>query len=568
MDQNNYDETFVFDIIPYDKIDAIIIMDEKIKSIDVSEKIILNAKKHSVPTLIIDGDYEGTSQIHFDYAAGFESVVRHIIEFHHVKKPHFMAGNRDNKFSDERLDVFKKVLSENNIPFNDNMVSYGDFWADPSRQATQELLKSGNIPEAVICANDIMAINVSDVLISSGLSVPGDVIVSGFDGVDEAFMCTPGITTASCDSTELAEIVCKAIRHFEYDGSPHSYYVTPKFIQNDSCGCPRHTGLSGSTISRFNNRFYRYQDDIRILHDITARMFSTKAEEFSVSSLRSNLTQNMCCVINNACFHHDKNFFLDTVNESAYSIVYNSYSDKDEIIPYNADEIIPNIDMILDNGYPLIFNALDYMSKAIGFICYSFQKYDIVDYSKTPSITDAISMGIGGYVNMQYQHFLINKVQEMYQNDSLTGFYNRLAFQSAYDNLRTMPGVIGKPLTIIMQDLDRLKTINDSLGHSEGDRAIATAAFALKQSCPEGTLFVRYGGDEMLALISGLSNNAEIIRTVQETLKTESQKLGYNVSVSIGAYTTVLTKDLNLDQIIVLADQQMYRMKKNSKNIF
>ncbi|WP_044914525.1 substrate-binding and GGDEF domain-containing protein [Butyrivibrio sp. WCE2006] len=568
VDNDVHNETYVFDLIPYDKIEAVIIMDEKIKSTDVAKRIIANAQKHSVPAIIIDGSYEGTTQIHFAYSEGFEKVVRHIIEHHKVKNPHFMAGYKDNKFSDERIEVFKKVLHENGRTFNDSMISYGDFWADPSRQATRELLKRETIPDAIICANDIMAINVCDVLISSGLSVPDDVIVSGFDGLEEAFIFHPGITTASCDNVDLSETVCKALRYLENNTDPKNYYVTPKFIQNESCGCPKNITYKNSIVTKLNDRFYRYQDDIRVLHDITTKLFSAKAEELCVSSIRTSLTQNMCCIINNACFSHDKNFFLDDINDTNFSIVYNSYSEEDKITPYDNSKIIPNLDEILNKGYPLIFNCMDYMNKPIGFICYSFEKYDIVEYTKTPSITDAISMGIGGYVNLQYQHFLMNKVQEMYKNDALTGFFNRLAFQSAFDELKSIPGAVGKPLTIIMQDLDKLKIINDSYGHTEGDKAISTAARALKDACPENTLLVRFGGDEMLALISGLSNNAEIIHNIQNTLKEESRKLGYNVSVSIGTYTTILTKDLNLDQIIVLADQQMYKMKKNNEGIF
>ena len=103
-------EKYVFDLIPYRYIDAVIIMDEKIKSHKVSNKIISKAAENSVPVIVVDGTYENTVNVSFDYDQGFESVVRHAIEHHGVKKPHFMAGIRNNKFSDARIDIFKKVL--------------------------------------------------------------------------------------------------------------------------------------------------------------------------------------------------------------------------------------------------------------------------------------------------------------------------------------------------------------------------------------------------------------------------------------------------------------------------
>ena len=48
-----------------------------------------------------------------------------------------MAGKKKSEFSNERLEIFKKVIEENGIPFDDSMVSYGDFWSIPSRTAAR-----------------------------------------------------------------------------------------------------------------------------------------------------------------------------------------------------------------------------------------------------------------------------------------------------------------------------------------------------------------------------------------------------------------------------------------------
>ena len=73
-------ETTIYDIIPYNSVDVVIIMDEKIKSRTISEKIIFNAKQHNKPVIVVDGDYEGVTKICFDYNKGFENVVRHVME--------------------------------------------------------------------------------------------------------------------------------------------------------------------------------------------------------------------------------------------------------------------------------------------------------------------------------------------------------------------------------------------------------------------------------------------------------------------------------------------------------
>ena len=69
-----------------------------------------------------------------------------------------------------------------------------------------------------------------------------------------------------------------------------------------------------------------------------------------------------------------------------------------------------------------------------------------------------------------------------------------------------------------MCDLDGLKNINDTQGHLAGDRAIAAVAEALKSTCPEDAICVRFGGDEMLAFIMGDCECDSIIAEIREKL--------------------------------------------------
>ena len=559
-------EASVFDLIPFDKVDAVIIMDEKIKCRELVEKIIKRADENSVPSIIIDGEYDNVSLVKFDYAKGFEAIVRHIIEDHKVKRPHFMAGKRKSEFSNERLEVFKKVITENGFTFDDSMVSYGDFWSIPSRAAARELLKRKEIPDAVICANDIMAINVCDVFSSAGVNAPEDVLVSGFDGIDEAFLSSPGITTAVCDSAELAETVMDVLTSILKGEKNVVKWITPSFIANESCGCPRAQINWMSAVHGFNNRFYHHQDDVYIMQDLTSNiMASDKMSEciwHLSNSVTHSITKNMTLVVEDACFNIERNYFLEDLEKSSRSVIYSAYNDNDEIFPYKPDEVLPHLDKIMATGYPLIFNVLEYMGKDIGFVCYAFERYELLDYSRTPSLTNCLGMGFGGYVTIRYQKYLRDKIQKMYQNDALTGLYNRLAFLAKLEELKDEPERAGQKLTIIMTDLNGLKLINDTMGHAAGDRAIATVARALKMACPNGSLCVRFGGDEMLALVPGECSSSEIISSMQDILKQKSRELGFNVSASYGSYSTVFDEVLDLDKIIAIADEEMYKMKK------
>ncbi len=571
-----HSEASVFDAIPYDHIDVLILMDERIKSRNVALDIVPKAKEHDVPVLTIDGEYEGTTTVKYDYELGFEKMVRHVIEEHNVRRPHLMAGERWNRFSDERINVFKRLCGEYDISWDDSMYSHGDFWAVPARAATKELLKRDELPEAIICANDIMAINVSDVLQQNGVSVPDDVIVTGFDGIAETDFSVPKISTVKCDSILMAKTIAGICIKGEYDKLDKVYRVEPELDIKESCGCKCHKKTNFSYVAKMNDSFYRYTDDVRGMHAFTTRLqlcksFDKVAEElYDIVTNNTYLLHSLTCVLYGYCFEKNRNIFLDP--DAKYDItqkrvICDFLADHGYVKELPEDVVLPHLRELLEDGHPLIFNALDNMDKPLGYVCYRFDSFNIIDYSKTASISNSIAMGLSGFINMQHQHYLADKVDEMYRYDSLTGLYNRSGFLMAFENIKEDRVDEQLPVTVIMADLDDLKAINDNYGHDAGDKAIATVARALKDSCPTGSLCMRYGGDEMFALLLGECDVDEIMNHIQELLRVFNTIAGYayEVNVSCGAYSSVLSDDLSFDDMVKGADQQMYMVKKEKK---
>ncbi len=560
-------EAELFDLIPYDKVDVVVIMNEKIKARKVCQSIIDNASSNNVPIIVIDGEFENVSMVRYDYSNGFENVVRHIIEYHKVKRPHFMAGHINNPFSDERIEIFKKVLKENNIPFDNSMISYGDFWAIPCRNATLDLLKKDELPDSIICANDIMAINVCDVLTEAGINVPNDIIVSGFDGIDEAFLSTPGITTAICDYTELAHTVCESIFDVFSGSNTTTRWIEPLFIPNESCGCPRKELHKKPTVSELNNLFYHHEDEIHVYQNIISKVMIGKDTLQCIYYLKANHANYALVIIEKSCFDLENNFFYDNVEKGDKLVVFDPYTENYTPYPYDPKTFIPHLDEIMKSGEPLIFNSLVYMDKCCGFVCYAYPRTMLIDYNQTANLTNCFEMSIGGYVLTKHQKYLRDKLSKMYETDALTGLYNRLAFLSKIDQKLNSTDCIGKDINIILLDLNGLKQINDTLGHMSGDKAIKAVATSLKESCPPTAMCVRTGGDEMIALIIGECDTNSILPKIESKLNDFSNELGFKVSASIG--TSSLKYDGGKETIskaIGLADERMYEMKRSFKN--
>ena len=582
-------ETAVFDIIPYKFIDAVVIMDEKIKSHSITNKIISAAKIYEKPVVIVDGNYEGVYNVGFNYGVGFEEVVRHVMSQREIKKPHIMAGIPDNPFSEERIEIFKKVIAEYGFTFEESMLSYGQFWAGPAREETEKLIQSGNIPDAIICANDIMAINVCDVIQKNGYSVPEDILISGFDGYDEVFLTTPKVTTVRCTTPDLAETTADILKKVIYTDSNNnldteelSEYISvvPTLITNESTGCAAQSGYDHFMLNRFNNMFYRHNDAIRVMHEVSTNMQMSAHIEDMVECL-SDLIVNDQNVMEDVSFVLDKkildidNYFFDSVGNERkmedYSIKYDS-----TVSPYLVERQVDETLLRLENedfsrkimtGYPLIFNTLDYMNTPLGFICYNYQDYDITKYSRTANVTNTISMGVGGFINMRYQNSLTKKVSDMFKTDALTGLYNRLGFSNAFEEIKDNQKLWGKDITVVMSDLDGLKYINDNFGHAEGDNAIKTAAEALKKACPENAICVRFGGDELFSVIIGECSIEAIILGIERFLEAYNRGSDkeYSVIVSVGGNTFILDENFDMKYALRKADEEMYNMKREHR---
>ena len=563
-------ETFIFDLIPMWKADALLFMDEKVKSHTVAERVISRAKHFNIPVLVADGEYEGCVSVRFDFKNGFERLVRHIIEDHHVKKPHFMAGIRNNPFSDERIEIFKKVLAENGMEYTDEMLSYGEFWAIPARKAMNEALDKGIKPDAVICANDFMAINVLAVLKERGFKVPEDVLVTGFDGINEARICEPDITTCDCNTVVLADQTAKILMMMIAGEKPDDKYtVLPEFITGRSCGC-NNAGIEAlRLLDMVNDQSYRYQDDMNQFYEMTMRMQMSKTPDEMASQIYGSKLSEMFCLVNTQCFERSVDYFkrdLDLETMPPMCLLYDS-KNPGGISSIDGEEIMAVVEERISTGYPLIFNLLHYMKKPMGYVCFCFEGYDISEYAKTSSISSYLSLGLGGFVNMRYQQYLFEKLEDTYKYDHLTGLYNRQGFTHALEKLKEERGDEKLPMVVIMADLDGLKYINDFFGHEDGDNAIAVCAKALKDSCPPEALCLRFGGDEMLAFILGECDPVEIVNSVVEKLDAYNATSGrdYTVSASCGAYTTVLDRDSDMEDMVRRADEDMYKNKKAKK---
>ena len=232
-------ESQLYELAKYVNLSAIIVMSETLKNMKIINQIVEIGRSRDIPVFTLDGDAEGAISLNCDYYDGFEDIVRHVVEYHGCRKVNMLAGFKGNQYSDARIDAYKRVLVENGIPFEPERLAYGDFWERPAQKAVEGFLKSGKEFDAIVCANDSMAMTACSVLSGYGYEVPEDIIVTGFDGTIGAGYHFPVISTCEPDYESAIKFIMDKIGSWGTSNTQDNDRCTVNFKvkKSQSCGC-------------------------------------------------------------------------------------------------------------------------------------------------------------------------------------------------------------------------------------------------------------------------------------------------------------------------------------------
>jgi diguanylate cyclase (GGDEF)-like protein len=161
----------------------------------------------------------------------------------------------------------------------------------------------------------------------------------------------------------------------------------------------------------------------------------------------------------------------------------------------------------------------------------------------------------------------LNRAKLMSETDELTGIYNRRGFAIAADPQFAQSQRHGRPASVLMIDLDNLKTINDTLGHAAGDEAIKIVARCIAGELRLTDVAARRGGDEFIALLAEtpLAGALEVASRIRRSLAEAASALPQPVSVSIGV-ASYPQHAKGIDSLITRADRALYAAKEGGRN--
>ncbi len=163
-----------------------------------------------------------------------------------------------------------------------------------------------------------------------------------------------------------------------------------------------------------------------------------------------------------------------------------------------------------------------------------------------------------------------DRLERLAAVDPLTDAYNRRFGLARLREEFSRAVRAENPLGVLMLDIDRFKTVNDTYGHVVGDRVLRAVAAACRRVLREGDVLIRYGGEEFLVLLPGAGPadvrhiGDRVRRAVAET-SVEDGELRVGVTVSLGGATYRESTD-STDALVALADGALYEAKEGGRN--
>ena len=579
-------ELNIFTLPDLNDFDGVVIFCSGLGFDEEIDKIIERAKKAGVPIILQGGKREGLSYIGSDNYYATKSMCDHLYNEHHIKNIIFIAGSKDSLDSELRLKAVKDYLEEKGD--SDSLLDvYYTRWenAAADRYITRYIEEKKPFPDAFICANDGLAMQTCTTLFENGYEVPRDVLVTGYDYIDDGQIFDPSIASVDQCFSKMGE-ACGSLWLDLISGKTEceSVVIPCEFIPGESCNCYEHRDSNEvrrrfgreafskrSTTTYFNRKLSMI--DSTVLSCLTFNEFMeslhrllTLDHNFEGDSFHVLLEPNFGLSI------YDTNIKLKKTGYSKSLDVL--YSTEDGIVYDNnqfaSKDLVPNYDREGKN-HLYVFLPLHEADDAFGYIIFR-DCMDKVENHFLQTYQSRMSLVFDKFRHALSLDLINKRLIEVMRRDPLTNVNNRIAFEDKEKFLQAeINSESGCDFAIAVFDVNNLKLINDSCGHDVGDTYLIRACRLICNVFKHSPVY-RIGGDEFVAVLTGSDYEIrdELVKKLSDSLSPYSKTLPLAddfVSVACGLACYERGKDLSISDIVKRADDLMYKDKARIKGI-
>ncbi|MBR6469588.1 MAG: GGDEF domain-containing protein [Lachnospiraceae bacterium] len=549
------------------------------------DQLVKRCKLAGIPAIIQGAEHSGAYYVGSDNYVAVRDMCTHLQDEHNVRDIIFFAGTKESLDSETRLMAVRDHLSEQDRIEDLKDIVYTKWENAAVTRYITDYCKSGrHLPDAFICANDGLAMEACVTLNANGYRVPEDVIVTGFDYIDDSQIFDPSIASVDQCFTAMGYAAGQLWHKLSLNAPCSSSVVIPcEFVPGDSCGCSelrnsdkvrRRVGrenFSNRSMTNYFNRklnlidttvlscltFQEFKDSLRDLlmknHDYEGDSFHILLEpNFGLSTYDSNLQLR----------RYGYSMYMEVVYSMEDGKPYEEFQFRSSCLvpgytgegPNHLYVLLPLHEGAFAYGY-LVFR--DCMDKVANHFLQTYQSRMGLVFDK---FRHAISLDL-----------LNKRLMEIMRVDPLTNVHNRTAYEDEEKKLQAkINDDEAFEFGIAVFDVNSLKLINDTNGHDAGDAYLVRSCHLICNVFKHSPVF-RVGGDEFIAVLTGEDyvNRYKLVKTLEQRMHPYTEKLPLPpdyISVACGIAEYAPENDRLVQDVTKRADEAMYDNKAKIKS--
>lgn len=588
MDEDyNIGEYNIYNLPDFKEFDGIVVDLNNIRKEEIRNQVITAVRKSKKPAVSINNDVEGFYYVGINNYVAMQEIIQHLYEEHHCRKFWFVMGPTDNYENNIRYRSLKEFLEQHEIDYREEDFYFESYEYQCGYDGFLYLLKThGEVPEAIICANDNIAVGVCEAAKQKGYHIPDDFCVTGFDNFDKAGFYTPQISTLGHIREEVgyrcADVILKI---WEGKSVPKFNYTNIEGVYSESCGCSYNKKID---IRKYIKKQIMCEIEMNGLEEqmliLGKELLNCKSMGEMANLIPKCISSFQCDAIYLILDEHINDFKQKVNNYNPHLIddenfhVYGYPKQMNVEFAYEGgkdrsyegqkiDSLFPFFDCE-KKGMDFLFMPLHFRKRTIGYFVIRNALY-LMEKQYLFKVVNILTSAMENLYEKEKLEYMNQILSDMSIKDSMTGLYNRLGYQRLACPLFEKKKQEKKNLLIMFIDMDRLKYINDQYGHEYGDIAIKIVSNTILNHCHENSIPIRMGGDEFL-IIEQIRSDEEIRKKIANMKKevehsAKEKELPFCLSFSIGCLITDMNQDKELEDYIREADKVMYKEKYRKK---
>lgn len=577
--KHNVGQYNIYSLVNLSLFDGVIVFSNLIQGRKIYNMVEKRLERTTIPVVGIDAPIGDHYCVGAENYNSMKKIVEHFIEFHGFTRIDYISGQSFNSDSRMRLEAYKDALSEHGIAVEETRIFPGTFSTQHGREAAEAILSSGEeLPQAVVCGNDGIALGVCSVFGEHGIRIPEQVAVSGFDNMFEARNSVPRLTTVDRALENVGREAVHKIADCLAGRNPEKTEVFPAVpIFAGSCGCKYRENDGVEFIRRkYLKMVDHYEKHLAQGNVMIEDLNDSKSYEDFLERLKHYVEEldcdRFCLCLNQKLVqelrqHREEGErpprTLGYTTKMVVALAY-EFGGYVEYEDFPSLQMIPHIAVRQTGNRTFAFFPLNFRDVSQGYVVVQNCEFAL----SSPLFKSWLLNLSNGLENLRKHTNLkrmLERLDKLYVTDSLTGLYNRFGFERYTKDLFEECRQQGRSIMMFFADLDGLKKINDRYGHDKGDVAIRAVADSLQEACACGEVCARFGGDEYVAFGADYSGEKaeKFCDGFEKALKRYNELIDqpFMVTASLGYFIVVPAEGETLEQYIDRADQKMYIQK-------